>query len=92
MYTILETVIVYQTIFDRCEDYDANFRTNFMSDEPRGKVDFPKKKKKDWEVVGQLVRILEHFYELTICIFGSLYVTSITFLDEIYDVHEVMQI
>ncbi|KAK6128784.1 hypothetical protein DH2020_037490 [Rehmannia glutinosa] len=44
--------------------------------------------KYDWIVVEKFVTVLRYFYELTLRVSGSLFVTSNTFLDEIHEVNE----
>ncbi|CAA0820412.1 Unknown protein [Striga hermonthica] len=44
--------------------------------------------KYDWTVVEKFVKVLRHFYDLTLRVSGSLFVTSNIFFDEIFEVHE----
>lgn len=41
----------------------------------------------DWDSVQSLVKLLKCFYDMTVRISGSLYVTANTFFTEIYDLY-----
>ena len=48
-------------------------------------------KKKDWENVRRFCLFLHKFYELTIKVSGSSYVTSNSFLDDIFNVYVTLR-
>ncbi|XP_057950855.1 zinc finger BED domain-containing protein RICESLEEPER 2-like [Malania oleifera] len=75
-YLMLDTTQRYEMAFDRFRDKDPSFRIELET-----RDDIPSSF--DWEKVRKFVMFLEHFYELTIRVSGSLYVTSNTFFDEI---------
>ncbi|XP_057958519.1 zinc finger BED domain-containing protein RICESLEEPER 2-like [Malania oleifera] len=75
-YLMLDTAQRYEMACERFRDEDPSFRIEL---ETRDGIP----SSFDWEKVRKFVMFLEHFYELTIRVSGSLYVTSNTFFDEI---------
>ncbi|KAK4487340.1 hypothetical protein RD792_006045, partial [Penstemon davidsonii] len=71
------------------EEKVEKLRADFRVIRTYGKTGYPTRA--DWVVVEKMVKILQHFYDLTIQISGSLYVTSNTFLDEISDVDDLIK-
>ncbi|KAL0340775.1 UNVERIFIED_CONTAM: putative AC transposase [Sesamum radiatum] len=89
IYTMLETAVIFQRVFERYEMSDADFRGDFMPDGPYGKIGLPTKY--DWDMVERFVKVLQYFYKLIVQISGSLYVTSNIFLDEISEVDYMLK-
>ncbi|XP_019169717.1 PREDICTED: zinc finger BED domain-containing protein RICESLEEPER 2-like [Ipomoea nil] len=76
-YLMLQSALTYQKVFESLES-DCSFKFDLGNSIP----DFM-----DWESVGSLVQLLKCFYDMTIRISGSLYVTSNTFFTEISDLY-----
>ncbi|XP_019160034.1 PREDICTED: zinc finger BED domain-containing protein RICESLEEPER 2-like [Ipomoea nil] len=76
-YFMLQSALTYQKVFESLES-DCSFKSDLGNSIP----DFM-----DWESVGSLVQLLKCFYDMTIRISGSLYVTSNTFFTEISDMY-----
>ncbi|XP_019196303.1 PREDICTED: zinc finger BED domain-containing protein RICESLEEPER 2-like [Ipomoea nil] len=76
-YLMLQSALTYQKVFESLES-DCSFKSDLGNSIP----DFM-----DWESVGNLVQLLKCFYDMTIRISGSLYVTSNTFFTEISDLY-----
>ncbi|XP_031106328.1 zinc finger BED domain-containing protein RICESLEEPER 2-like [Ipomoea triloba] len=74
-YIMLNTAIEYQRVFDMLAETDPSFSAD-LDDVPCFL---------DWSSVESLVKLLKTFYEMTVRISGSLYVTSNTFFSEISD-------
>ncbi|XP_019166950.1 PREDICTED: zinc finger BED domain-containing protein RICESLEEPER 2-like [Ipomoea nil] len=75
-YMMLNTALLFQKVFESYDDHDSSFKSDLGGSVP----DFL-----DWESIQSLVMILKYFYEMTVRISGSLYVTSNTFFSEISD-------
>ncbi|XP_019196619.1 PREDICTED: zinc finger BED domain-containing protein RICESLEEPER 3-like [Ipomoea nil] len=75
-YMMLNTALLFQKVFEAYDDHDSSFKSDLGGSVP----DFL-----DWESIQSLVMILKSFYEMTVRISGSLYVTSNTFFSEISD-------
>ncbi|XP_019168370.1 PREDICTED: zinc finger BED domain-containing protein RICESLEEPER 2-like [Ipomoea nil] len=75
-YMMLNTALLFQKVFEAYDDHDNSFKSDLGGSVP----DFL-----DWESIQSLVMILKSFYEMTVRISGSLYVTSNTFFSEISD-------
>ncbi|KAL2249816.1 UNVERIFIED_CONTAM: hypothetical protein Sindi_2455300 [Sesamum indicum] len=78
---MLETAISLKIAFDAYEDVDLAYKT-YLSREPFDEISIDY----DWERAKVLVKILRHFYCLTLCISGALYVTSNLVFCEICEV------
>ncbi|KAI3472907.1 hypothetical protein Pfo_030975 [Paulownia fortunei] len=89
VYTMLETAVIFKGVFDRYEVSDADFRADFMLGGPYANIGLPTKD--DWVVVERFVKVFRYFYEFTLRVSGSLFVTSNTFIDEISDVDELLR-
>lgn len=78
-YLMLDTAQRFETAFDSYHFEDNLFRKELEKDNmfPSGV---------DWSNVRRLCTFLEHFYELTLRVSGSLYVTSNKFFEEIASV------
>ncbi|XP_019161967.1 PREDICTED: zinc finger BED domain-containing protein RICESLEEPER 2-like [Ipomoea nil] len=73
-YLMLQSALIYQKVFDDYEYSDNSFKS-YMGDSIPTSL--------DWESVNNLVKLLKCFYEMTIRISGSPYVTANTFFSEI---------
>ncbi|XP_019179230.1 PREDICTED: zinc finger BED domain-containing protein RICESLEEPER 2-like [Ipomoea nil] len=74
-YIMLNTAIQYQVVFDAYERNDPSYSADLGSAPTF----------LDWCSVESLVKLLKAFYDMTVRISGSLYVTSNTFFSEISD-------
>ncbi|XP_019197735.1 PREDICTED: zinc finger BED domain-containing protein RICESLEEPER 2-like [Ipomoea nil] len=83
-YMMLHTALLYEKVFEAYEDHDSSFISDLG-----GKVNIPDEK--DWETVKGLVKFLKSFYEMTVRISGSLYVTSNTFFSEVSDLSCILK-
>ena len=70
IYLMLKTACIYEKTFKVYEENDSSFRVDLGDNVPEFY---------DWETANNLVKFLEHFYEMTLRISGSQYVTSNTF-------------
>ncbi|XP_031099749.1 zinc finger BED domain-containing protein DAYSLEEPER-like [Ipomoea triloba] len=73
-YMMQYTALLFQKVFEVYEDHDNSFK----ADLDENILDFM-----DWESIASLVKILKSFYEMTVRISGSLYVTANTFFSEV---------
>ncbi|XP_031106294.1 zinc finger BED domain-containing protein RICESLEEPER 2-like [Ipomoea triloba] len=64
-----ESAVIYQKVFEAYEESDNSFKSDLGDSIPE---------LHDWDSVNSLVTLLKCFYEMTIRISGSLYVTSNT--------------
>ncbi|KAL0406588.1 UNVERIFIED_CONTAM: Zinc finger BED domain-containing protein RICESLEEPER 4 [Sesamum latifolium] len=55
VYTMLETTLIFQGVFERYEIYDADFRNDFMPGGPYGRIGLPLKD--DWVMVEKFVKL-----------------------------------
>ncbi|XP_019158830.1 PREDICTED: zinc finger BED domain-containing protein RICESLEEPER 2-like [Ipomoea nil] len=74
-YIMLNTAVQYQVVFDAYERNDPSYSADLESAPTF----------LDWCSVESLVKLLKAFYDMTVRISGSLYVTSNTFFSEISD-------
>jgi len=81
-YLMLNTACKYERAFERYGDEDPFFRNQVLSG--NGNNEMPLED--DWTNARRLCTFLEKFYELTLRVSGSLYVTSNSFLHEISNV------
>ncbi|KAK5772051.1 hypothetical protein PVK06_048312 [Gossypium arboreum] len=65
--------------FEKFEEQDTNFRAELEWGESWPSAD-------DWASVRNLRDFLEHFYEVTLRVFGTSYVTSNNFFDELSEI------
>ncbi|XP_019190318.1 PREDICTED: zinc finger BED domain-containing protein RICESLEEPER 2-like [Ipomoea nil] len=77
-YLMLQSAITYEKVFESLEESDTAYKSDLYDVVPNFL---------DWESVKSLVEILKCFYDMTIRISGSLYVTSNTFFSEISDLY-----
>ncbi|XP_040934486.1 zinc finger BED domain-containing protein RICESLEEPER 2-like [Gossypium hirsutum] len=75
-YLMLDTAQNFERAFERFQEQDTNFRAELERGEGWPSVD-------DWANVRDLRDFLEHFYEVTLSISGTSYVTSNNFFDEL---------
>ena len=80
-YLMLHSACLYEKVFERFVDCDSAFTADLGDEVPNDL---------DWVAVQQLVAFLKVFYEMTIRISGSLYVTSNTFFSELCDLFCVL--
>ena len=80
-YLILQTACLYEKVFEKFDECEPAFRCDLGDDIP----DYL-----DWISVQQLVEFLKFFYEMTLRISGSLYVTANSFFSEISDLFCVL--
>ncbi|XP_017613690.1 zinc finger BED domain-containing protein RICESLEEPER 1-like [Gossypium arboreum] len=78
-YLMLNTAQNFERAFERFEEQDTNFRAELERGEGWPSVD-------DCDNVRNLRDFLEHFYEVTLCISGTSYVTSNIFFDELSEI------
>ncbi|KAL1148125.1 hypothetical protein V6Z11_A10G103600 [Gossypium hirsutum] len=71
-YLILDTAQNFERAFERFEEQDTNFRVELERGEGWHSVD-------DWANIRNLRDFLEHFYEVTLRISGTSYVTNVDF-------------
>ncbi|XP_071739175.1 zinc finger BED domain-containing protein RICESLEEPER 2-like [Rutidosis leptorrhynchoides] len=74
-YLMLETAQKYERAFRRYDIEERHYREDLE------KTGVPMSS--DWANVRRLAKFLEHFYELTLKVFGTLHVTANDFLDDI---------
>ncbi|XP_031099798.1 zinc finger BED domain-containing protein RICESLEEPER 2-like [Ipomoea triloba] len=75
-YLMLKNAVTYQKVFEAYEENDSSFSTDLGESVP----DFM-----DWYSIEHMVKLLKCFYEMTLRISGSLYVTANNFFSEISD-------
>ncbi|XP_038904318.1 zinc finger BED domain-containing protein RICESLEEPER 2-like [Benincasa hispida] len=71
-YLMLEAAVKFEKAFERLEDYD----TVYMNEEEKPTT-------RDWEIARIFIKFFSVFYEVTVRLSGSLYVTSNTIFHEI---------
>ncbi|KAG8635518.1 hypothetical protein MANES_16G038752v8 [Manihot esculenta] len=76
-YLMLSSALKFENAFDRYATVDPYFKIDLQSCEGDGVPD-----SLEWEYIGKIVEFLGHFYELTLRISGSRYVTYNIFFDE----------
>lgn len=75
-YMMLRNAIPYRAVFEAYEDHDASFKLDLGGSLV---ADY------DWVYLESFVTLLKTFYEMTLKISGSLYITSNTYFTEIVD-------
>ena len=75
-YLMLKIASTYEKAFQFYEEHESNFRLDLGDNVPTYK---------DLEYVKQYVKFLHHFYELTLRISSSQYITANLFFNEIFD-------
>lgn len=79
-FLMLDTAQKFEKAFEAYEDVDPIFKTEMILGD--GLVE-----KEDWENVRRLCAFLKKFYELTVKISGTSYVTCNLFLDDVCEVY-----
>nr|XP_043609582.1 zinc finger BED domain-containing protein RICESLEEPER 2-like [Erigeron canadensis] len=82
-YMMLETAQTYERAFARYDSEDRHYRDDLE------KTGVPESS--DWANVRRLARFLQHFYDLTLKVSRTRYVTSNTFLDDITSIDAVLK-
>ena len=80
-YVMLQTACLFDKVFEKYEECEHAFRADVGDDVPEFM---------DWLSVKQLVDFLKKFFEMTLRISGSQYVTANSFLTEISDLFVVL--
>ena len=83
---MLEAAEKYQKVFDRLELHDAQYIHEFCLGEQKMCPS-----SSDWEYARYFIKFLKVFYDATMTLFGSLYVTSNTFLRQLCLIHTQLQ-
>ncbi|XP_077251846.1 zinc finger BED domain-containing protein RICESLEEPER 2-like [Tasmannia lanceolata] len=87
-YLMLMSAEKFEKAFDRFDVEDPFFSGELDSGDVDG---IRKPDHEDWEKVRKMATLLQNFYELTIRVSGSLYVTSNTLFPEIVEVEYLLQ-
>ena len=83
---MLDTAEKFERAFERYSMQDSNYKSDLSNNDGKGVPS-----EEDWTNVRRLVRFLEHFYQLTLRISGSLYITSNSFLSEISKLYYLLK-
>nr|XP_043630065.1 zinc finger BED domain-containing protein RICESLEEPER 1-like [Erigeron canadensis] len=83
-YFMLRIAIIYEKAFDRFAIADFLYRSD-LQEGPGVPCSF------DWDNVRRLVGFLQHYYQLSIRVSGTKYITSNIFLDYICCIHNVFK-
>ncbi|GMI87890.1 DAYSLEEPER [Hibiscus trionum] len=78
-YLMLDTAQNFERAFERFEEQDTKFRAELELGEGWPTIE-------DWSSVRNLRDFLEHFYEVTLRVSGTSYVTSNNFFDELTEI------
>jgi len=84
-YLMLKTAWKYQRAFEWFDDEDPFFRNQVLSGNENNEMS-----EDDWTNARSLCTFIEKFYELTLRVSGSLYITSNNFLHEISNVASLL--
>ena len=68
---MLQNACEYEKTFEKYEENETTLRSDLGDDVPEHS---------DWQCAKNLLKLLEHFYNMTLRIFSSQYMTSNTFL------------
>lgn len=82
-YLMLETAQNYERAFARYDSEDPHYQEDLVK---TGVPIFS-----DWANVRRMAKFLQHFYDLTLKVSGTNYVTSNTFLDDIISIDSVLK-
>ena len=80
-YVMLKTACLFDKVFEKYEECKHAFTVDLGDDVP----DIV-----DWNSVKQLVAFLHHFFEMTLRISGSQYVTANSFFSKISDLYHIL--
>nr|GMD89744.1 zinc finger BED domain-containing protein RICESLEEPER 2-like [Ipomoea batatas] len=83
-YLMLDSAQKFERAFERFEEVDPNYRHDLLFGDG---VPIHE----DWESVRRLSMFLQQFYDLTVKISGSLYITANVYLDEVCDVYSTLR-
>ncbi|XP_031108405.1 zinc finger BED domain-containing protein RICESLEEPER 2-like [Ipomoea triloba] len=83
-YLMLDSAQKFERAFERFEELDPHYGHDLLNSEGIPDHD-------DWENVRRLCMFLGHFYDLTVKVSGSLYVTSNTYFPEICEVYSILR-
>ncbi|XP_074336899.1 zinc finger BED domain-containing protein RICESLEEPER 2-like [Apium graveolens] len=84
-YEMLDVAEKYEKAFSRYDTQDPRYKKNLKLDNLDGRPTC-----EDWNTVRKFAKFLKFFYDLTVKIPGTSYVTSNIFLHEIYAVHAIL--
>ena len=76
---MLEMAFLYEKVFDKYDEHHSSFRADLGGEVPD--IFY-------WTYVNSMVEHLKQFYEMTLRISGSLYVTANTFFTEVFDSYQ----
>ncbi|XP_022748088.1 zinc finger BED domain-containing protein RICESLEEPER 2-like [Durio zibethinus] len=82
-YLMLDAAQKFEKAFDAFDDVDLYYRSELLMRD--GVPD-----QNDWAIVRKFCLFLQQFYDLTVKVSGTSYVTSNTFLDDICDVYSTL--
>uniref|UniRef100_A0A7N0ZXA2 BED-type domain-containing protein n=1 Tax=Kalanchoe fedtschenkoi TaxID=63787 RepID=A0A7N0ZXA2_KALFE len=85
-YLMLSTAEEFERAFNRFEERDPHLKSEFLA----AKEGFPESA--DWTNVRRFVKFLKHFYDLTLKVSGSSYITSNNFFQEIGEVDLLLKL
>ncbi|XP_022775847.1 zinc finger BED domain-containing protein RICESLEEPER 2-like [Durio zibethinus] len=83
-YLMLDAAHKFERAFDAFDDVDPYYRSELLMRD--GVPD-----QNDWAIVRKFYLFLQQFYDLTVKVSGTSYVTSNTFLDDICDVYSTLR-
>ncbi|KAB1205139.1 putative AC transposase [Morella rubra] len=81
-YVMLERAEKFRGVFENMLEEDENL-VMFLNEDDHGRKGLGTPSFEDWEHIRQLVKFLKVFYEITLHISGSKYVTSNAFFEEL---------
>ncbi|XP_076889107.1 uncharacterized protein LOC143539778 [Bidens hawaiensis] len=85
-YLMLSVAILYERAFDRLATEDYVYTTDLMMNDGPGAPHSV-----DWENMKRLVGFLRHFYELTLKVSGTKYITSNGYVDSRSCIHVILK-
>ncbi|XP_022743828.1 zinc finger BED domain-containing protein RICESLEEPER 2-like [Durio zibethinus] len=83
-YLMLDAAQKFERAFDAFDDVDPYYRSELLMGD--GVPD-----QNDWAIVRKFCLFLQQFYDLTVKVLGTSYVTSNTFFDDICDVYSTLR-
>ena len=75
---MLKTACIYKKVFEKYEENESLYSINLADNVPD--VFY-------WHYASKMVEFLQHFYDMTLRIFSSLYITTNLFFNELSDLH-----
>ena len=85
-YLMLERANLFKDVFERYKIEDPSIRADFTKDGPKA---FPSDE--DWDVSSFMETVLENFYDATVRVSDTYYVTANIFLDEIGTIYSLFK-